>query len=42
MSDFFTDLFPGHFLGNNSVLDRLREIGYRVEHTNPDEIVYLG
>ena len=32
----------GHFLGNNSVLDRLREIGYEVEHTMPDAQVYLG
>ena len=32
----------GHFLGNNSVLDRLREMGYEVEHTMPDSDVYLG
>ncbi|CAH1773488.1 unnamed protein product [Owenia fusiformis] len=33
---FFFAFGAGHFLGNNTVIDRLREQGFSVEHTSPD------
>lgn len=36
---FFFAFGAGHFLGNNTILDRLWEEGYKVEHTPPDSII---
>lgn len=29
-------IFSGHFLGNNTVIDRLRAKGFDVDHTHPE------
>ncbi|XP_052776956.1 metalloprotease TIKI1-like [Mya arenaria] len=33
---FFFAFGAGHFLGNNTVVDRLRRMGLEIEHTSPD------
>ncbi|XP_060593251.1 metalloprotease TIKI1-like isoform X2 [Ruditapes philippinarum] len=34
---FFFAFGAGHFLGNNTVIDRLRGMGFDIEHTHPDQ-----
>ncbi|ESP05342.1 hypothetical protein LOTGIDRAFT_102627 [Lottia gigantea] len=33
---FFFAFGAGHYLGNNTVIDRMREAGFDVQHTSPD------
>lgn len=37
MTVLFSTCILGHFLGNNTVIDVLRQAGFEVEHTPPGQ-----
>lgn len=36
---YFFAFGAGHFLGKDSIVDRIRKAGYQVDHVSPDQVL---